>query len=55
MVPYYKSKIERYKHMACPVCNGVFTIFYKNPKELEEIVCPACSFDSNIDNEDDDD
>jgi hypothetical protein len=61
MVAYYKSKRERYLNMVCDSCYGAFTVFYKNPKELEAVECPACaaayyaSSNNKNDNEDDDD
>lgn len=52
MVPFYRSKVERYKLMECPACLGLYTAFYKKPEELEGIPCPACSY-FTMDNEDD--
>ena len=43
MVAYYKSKRERYINMVCNSCYGAFTVFYRNPKELQAVECPACA------------
>jgi hypothetical protein len=43
MAAYYKGKRERYINMVCNSCYGAFTVFYKKPKELEEVECPACA------------
>ena len=43
MVAYYKSKRERYISMVCQSCYNAVTLFYKNPKELDDAECPACA------------
>lgn len=55
MVAYYKSKRERYTNMVCNRCNGAFTVFYRNPKELEAVECPACAATYYAGNKEDDD
>jgi hypothetical protein len=54
MVAYYKSKRERYIKMVCNSCYGAFTVFYKNPKELEAVECPSCAAAYYADNKEDD-
>jgi hypothetical protein len=55
MAAYYKSKRERYLNMVCNSCYGAFTVFYKNPKELEAVECPACAAAYYTDNYEDND
>ena len=43
MAAYYKGKHERCLNMICTSCYSAFTVFYKNPKELEGVECPACA------------
>ena len=50
MAAYYKGKRERYLNMVCTSCYNAFTVFYKNPHELEGVECPACAAVYNADN-----
>ena len=54
MAAYYKSKRERYINIFCNSCYSTYTVFYRNPKELEELECPACAASFCADNKDDD-
>ena len=53
MAAYYKSKREKYLNMICTSCYSAFTVFYKNPKELEGVECPACAAVYYADNKED--
>lgn len=56
MVPYYKSKRERYTTMACNWCGTAFVVFYKKSKdEAEGQVCPICMPEYYRDDDNDED